>query len=74
MSPVESERAALLREFIYERLGFVRTQAELAQLFLEMGDDAGLAYMAKRLLSEFKFAVSAEAELEQIRLKAKEAA
>ncbi len=74
MTAVDKERAAMLREFIHERLGFIRLQANIAQQFLELGDDAGLGYATKRLVSEFKFAVSAEEELVKIRLASKEPA
>jgi hypothetical protein len=74
MTPVDIERAAQQREFIHERLGFIRAQAEIAQRFLELGDDTGFAYAAKRMVAEFKYAVSAQEELEKILLNALEAA
>jgi hypothetical protein len=71
MTPVERERAAMLREFIHERLGFIRGQAELAQGHCELGDDAGLVYMTKRVIAELKTGMSAFQELEEILIKSR---
>jgi len=74
VTPIESERAAMLREFIHERCGFIRAQAEVFQRFCELSDDAGIAYMLQCLGSECKFGITAGMELEALRLKSKEAA
>jgi hypothetical protein len=61
------EQAALLREFIHENAGFVRIQADLAQTYAELGDDAGLRYALRKLVAHVKAATSSFNDLVTLR-------
>ena len=44
----------LWRDYLHERLGFIRMGAEICQRQIETGDDVGLRYQMKILVSHTK--------------------
>lgn len=52
------------RQFIAEALEMTRIQADLGVTYALIGDDAGLAYTARRLVAYFKAALGALSDLQ----------
>jgi hypothetical protein len=56
-------RLELLREAIGEQAGFIQIQAYIVQMFASLGDDAGVAYALKRLVTHARAAAQTANEL-----------
>jgi hypothetical protein len=60
------ERKALLRDFVFEVLAPIETDAAAARLSLKHDDDAGARYHLKRVVECVKVAASTFRELESL--------
>jgi hypothetical protein len=63
---VRRERASLLRDFVFEALAPVESDAAAARLCLKNDDDAGARYHLKRVVECVKAAASAFREFESL--------
>ena len=63
---IQAVRAGLLRDFIFEALAPVESDAPAARLCLKNDDDAGARYHLKRVVENVKGAASTFRELEAL--------
>jgi hypothetical protein len=63
---VRDARAALLRDFVFEALAPVESDAAAARLCLKSDDDAGARYHLKRIVECVKASASTFRELESL--------
>ena len=47
----------MLRDDIYDAMGFIKIQADIAQLYLQTNDDTGLAYALNKLFANTRHAI-----------------
>jgi glutamine amidotransferase PdxT len=66
LDKVSGARKDLLREFVGEQMASIRHQADVAQMHIEIRDDAALIYAVKRLLSHVRSMATTAKELQAI--------
>ncbi|VTZ28460.1 hypothetical protein MPC4_70080 [Methylocella tundrae] len=60
---VKQARLELLRDAIFEQLGFMIHRAELARTFADLSDDAGLTYSLKCMVAHVRAAAQCANDL-----------
>ncbi len=68
---VGQAKKEMLRDFANEQLGFIRLQAELAQMQIEVGDDLGLVYATKRLVAHARAMAATVRDLQALLVREK---
>lgn len=71
-SSIDHARLDLLRDDVFEHLGFVRIFADAAQLQFNGQDDAGAAHAIRIAAMHFKAAIAGASDIAQIRAARKE--
>jgi hypothetical protein len=68
LDKVAGAKKDLLRDFVCEQMANIRHQADVAQMHIEIRDDAALIYAVKRLVAHVRTMAATVKELQVIKM------